>query len=79
MFAKEKIPLTKMKAGDSGAVVGIMGGGGAARRMEALGIRIGKHITKMSESFLWGPVIVKIGGTQIGVGHGLASKIMVEV
>ena len=79
MSAKEIIALTEMKAGEKGMVVDVLGGRGAFRRLEALGIRIGKKITKVSRGFLWGPVTVQAGGTQIGIGHGMASKIMVEV
>lgn len=79
MFSdKERISLVKMASGESGVVVEVLGGHGALRRLEALGIRVGKKITKISESFLWGPVTVRSGGTQVSIGHGLASKIMVE-
>jgi ferrous iron transport protein A len=79
MSAKEIIMLTEMDTGESGKVVDILGGRGAFRRLEALGIRIGKKITKKSRGFLWGPVTVQVGETQIGIGHGMASKVMVEV
>ncbi|MFH1347940.1 MAG: FeoA family protein [Candidatus Margulisiibacteriota bacterium] len=79
MFAKEVIALTKMDTGESGVVVDVLGGRGAFRRLEALGIRIGKKIIIKSRGLLWGPVTVQVGTTQIGVGHGMASKVMVEV
>lgn len=60
-------------------MVNILGGRGAFHRLQAIGIRIGKKIVKNSEGFWWGPVTVQVGGTQIGIGHGMASKIMVEV
>ncbi|MEE8637434.1 MAG: FeoA family protein [Candidatus Margulisiibacteriota bacterium] len=79
MSAKETIALTEMGIGENGIVVDILGGRGAFRRLEALGVRIGKKITKKSRGFLWGPVTVQVGGTQIGIGHGMASKVIVEV
>ncbi|MFH1684425.1 MAG: FeoA family protein [Candidatus Margulisiibacteriota bacterium] len=79
MSEKEVIALTEMKTGENGIVVSILGGRGAFRRLEALGIRIGKKIIKKSRGLLWGPVTVQVGGTQIGIGHGMASKVMVEV
>lgn len=79
MFAKEIIALTRMDTGESGVVVDILGGRGAFCRLQALGIRIGKKITKKSGGLLWGPVTVQVGGTHIGIGHGMASKVMVEV
>jgi len=79
MSEKEIIALTKMKTGEEGKVVSILGGRGAFRRLEALGLRIGKKITKKSRGFLWGPVTVQVGGSQIGIGHGMAAKVMIEV
>jgi ferrous iron transport protein A len=78
MFVKKKKLLTGMRAGESGTVVEIAGGMGALRRLQALGIRVGKKITKTSEAFMRGPVTVKVGGAQIGIGYGMASKIIVE-
>jgi len=75
---KELIPLTKMRGGQAGIVRAIAGGGSAARRLEALGIKIGKHIVKINSMLFHGPVTVQVGQTQISLGHGLAEKVMVE-
>jgi len=72
------VPLTQMQSGQSGVVAGIAGGFGAARRLENMGIRPGKKITKVSGMFLRGPVTVQVGHTQASIGFGMASKIMVE-
>lgn len=79
MSEKVVIALTKMKTGKKGKILSILGGSAAFRRLEALGLRIGKRITKKSGGFLWGPVTVQVGGSQIGIGHGMAAKVMVEV
>ena len=78
MSAGKGISIVNMSSGESGVVIEILGGRGALRRLEALGLRVGKKVTKVSEAFLWGPVTIRVGGTQIGIGHGLASKIIVE-
>jgi len=78
MEIKEAIQLTKMKSGQSGVVVGFAAGHDVARRLEAMGLRLGKTIKKLSGEF-WGPVTVQVGHTQIGIGRGMASKVMVEV
>ncbi len=78
MSSHEKIPLTDLAAGESGLVVEIQGGGQVARRLESMGIRIGKKITKVGGMFMHGPLTVQIGHTKIGIGHGMAEKIMVE-
>ena len=79
MSTRKIIELTRMDTGESGVVVDILGGRGAFRRLEALGVRIGKKIIKKSQGLLWGPVTVQVGATQIGIGCGMASKVMVEV
>ncbi len=78
MKTSTAIPLIKVGAGKLVRVIGIRGGRGLAARMEALGIRPGTNITKKSEIFMGGPVIVEVHGTQIAIGHGMASRTMVE-
>jgi len=73
------LSLTQMGVGQSGVVAEIAGGFGARRRLEALGLRVGKKITKISGMFMRGPVTVQVGHTQVGIGFGMASKVMVEV
>jgi ferrous iron transport protein A len=76
---KVLIPINKMRIGQSGTVVQIMGGPGLVRRLEALGIMPGRKVTKISSMFFRGPVTVKIGHTQIALGFGMSRRIMVEV
>ena len=49
------------------------------RRMEAMGIRPGVALTKLTAQPFRGPVSLQVGGTQVAVGYGLACRIMVEV
>jgi len=74
-----QLPLTQMEEGRSGIVVEIMGGIGALRRLELLGVRVGRKITKISGMFMRGPVTVQVDHTQVGIGFGMASKVIVEV
>ena len=48
------------------------------RRLHALGVREGKKVKKLGGGFMCGPLTVQIGTTKIGIGHGMACKIMVE-
>ncbi|MCX6234286.1 MAG: FeoA family protein [Bacteroidetes bacterium] len=70
--------LTKLKEGEKCKVVDIQGGCGMLKRLDALGIRIGKEITKINSQFLRGPVIVQVGNTHVAVGYGIAERIIVE-
>ena len=72
------INLAKMKAGESGTVVSLEGGGGFVLRVQNLGIRPGKKITKLSGHFWRGPVTVQAGRTNIALGFGMASRVMVK-
>lgn len=72
------MPLVSVSAGEPVRVVDILGGHGLAARLEALGIRPGTHMIKRSEMFMRGPVTVEAHGTQIAIGYGMASKILVE-
>ena len=71
--------LAQLKPGESGVVMEIQGGHGVSRRLHSLGIREGKKITKLSAHFWRGPVTIKAGHTQVAIGFGMASKVIVEV
>ena len=74
-----QLPLNKLKKGMKGNIISINGGRGLVNKLNAMGVRIGKKITIISDSFIGGPVTVQIDNTKISIGHGMASKIIVEV
>ena len=74
-----RISLVQMRPGQKGKIVEINGGCGLASKLEALGIRTGKEITKISEQLMRGPVLLQHNNTQAAVGFGMASRILVEV
>ncbi|MFO8102161.1 MAG: FeoA family protein [Dehalococcoidia bacterium] len=78
MGEKKYLTVAQMKVGQSGQVTEI-GGGRGMKRLEAMGMRPGKQITKLSGMFGRGPVTVQIGGGQLAIGFGMARKIIVEV
>ena len=75
----KNIDLTQLEEGKSGRIVLISGGHGLIRRLESLGIRVGKKVTKVSAQFMRGPVTVRIDGFQVALGFGMAKKILVEI
>ena len=79
MGLKNQFTLCHMEAGQTGTVVQIAGGPGLAVRLNALGIRPGRRITKVSSMFMRGPVTVRVGQTQLAIGFGMARRILVEV
>jgi len=74
----EQVTLAEMKTGQTGTVVGVLGGHGFIQRLDALGIRPGKKVTKLSSTLFRGPVILRVNNTQVAVGFGMARKIIVE-
>ncbi len=73
------VTLRQMQSGQSGKVVEIQGGHGLVNRLNALGMRPGKKITKVSSMLMRGPVTLQSGNTRIAVGFGMANKIIVEL
>ena len=69
--------LVEMTAGEQGTVFEIRGGGSIKRRLEAIGLRPGVTIEKLSGSLFGGPVVIRIGHMRLAIGHGMASKVMV--
>lgn len=74
-----QLTLGQMAAGQTGTVVQILGGRGLNRRLEALGIRPGKKVTKISSMFFRGPVTFRSDHTQVAIGFGMANRILVVI
>ena len=74
-----RVSLAQMRSGQKGRIVEINGGYGLARKLDALGIRTGKEITKISEQLMRGPVLLQQDHTQAAMGFGMASRVLVEV
>ncbi len=87
MPQKRQLTLAQMEAGQTGTVVEVLGGPGFGRRrgpgfgrrLEALGIRPGKKVTKVSSMFLRGPVTLRVDNAQVAIGFGMANRILLEV
>lgn len=74
------IDLTQMKTGESGVIKEIQGGFGMTRRVQSIGIRPGKKVTKLSSHFWRGPQTIDVDGSlRVAIGFGMSKKIMVEV
>ncbi len=79
MYQNEQLTLAEMRTGQTGTVVGVLGGHGLIQRLDALGIRSGKRVTKLSSTLFRGPVILRVNNAQVAVGFGMARKIIVEL
>ena len=72
------VAAAQMTAGQVGAVVSIEGGMMLHNRLEALGIRKGKKIRKISSALLRGPSVFEIDGCNIAIGFSMASHILIK-
>ncbi len=72
------ISLVALKKGRAGRVLAVRGGMGLVRRLESMGIRPGVLVVKESNSFLKGPVTIRVGNAQVALGYGMAGRILVE-
>jgi ferrous iron transport protein A len=73
------VDLTQMQAGKSGLVKEIRGGHGLIRKIQSIGVRPGKKITKVSSHFWHGPQTIAIDNTQVAIGFGIAKKVFIEI
>jgi ferrous iron transport protein A len=79
IYQNEELTLAQMRPGQTGTVVGVMGGPGLVRRLDALGIRPGKQVTKISSTLFHGPVTLRVDNSRVAVGFGMARRIVVKV
>ena len=73
------VDLTQMQPNESGTIIELHGGFGFMRKLQSMGIRPGKKITKISSHFWRGPQTVEIDNLQIAIGYGMARRIFIEV
>jgi ferrous iron transport protein A len=73
------VDVTQMQPGEIGIVKEMQGGHGLIRKLQSLGVRPGKKITKVSSHFWRGPQTVEIDNMQVAIGFGIAKKIFVEM
>ncbi len=73
------VDVTQMQPGESGIVIEMQGGQGLIRKLQSIGVRPGKKITKVSSHFWHGPQTVMIDNMQVAVGFGIAKRIIVEL
>ena len=79
MVEGRMLPLTQMQSGQSGVLAEISGGYGLVNRLDALGLRPGRRITKVSSMLMRGPITVQIDRTEVAIGFGIARKVMVRL
>jgi len=72
------LPLSAVPSNTAVVVVSVLGGMGVRQRLAELGFVPGT-IIKVINSVGRGPIIVEVRGSRIGLGRGLANKILVQL
>lgn len=71
------IPLSALRPGEQGIVVGLNGGRGVLSRMTSLGFTPGAEVTVV-QNFGRGPLIARVREARVALGRGEAGKIRVR-
>jgi Fe2+ transport system protein FeoA len=71
------VTAAQMITGQVGEVVDIEGGHMLHSRLEALGVRTGKRIRKVSAGFMRGPSVFEVDGCNIAIGFGMTTHILI--
>ncbi len=71
--------LAELEKGEVGEVVGFDSGHMPCRRLESMGVRQGKTVTRVSSQLMGGPITISVDGRQTAMGRGIASKVKVKL
>lgn len=78
-MTKQEKSLTDLQQNQKARILFIHGGKGFRHKLSIMGITEGKTITVITKQPFRGPLTIKINGTHMTIGRGMAQKIMVEV
>ena len=70
--------LATLHDGERAVIESIIGGGQMQARLENMGLRPGKIVTRLSAMPSGGPVMVECGGTRVALGRGIARHVCVR-
>ena len=76
---RQNISILHLPTGKKARILSIQGGHGFQRKLQVMGIREGQVIKIVSRQPFRGPLTIEVCGSQITLGRGMTSKIIVEV
>jgi Fe2+ transport system protein FeoA len=74
-----EVTLKDLKQGEKGKILAIRGGCGIHKRLLDMGITPGTIVSVVGAAPLKGPVMIKVRGSKLAIGMGIASKVLVEI
>lgn len=79
---RNEIALTKLKEEETGTVSSIRAGHGRGRvfekRLMDMGLTPGTRVTVVKSAPFHGPIEIRVRGSRLAVGRGMAERIFVE-
>ncbi len=76
---EDLVPLVEAPPGKAAEVVLIIGGRGVVNRLCEMGLTPETRITVSKRAPVGGPVMVSVRSTDVAIGRGIASKILVKI
>ena len=70
--------LANLRDGEQAVIESVLGGSQMQARLENMGLRPGKTVTKLSAMPSGGPVMVECGGSRIALGRQIAQSVLVR-
>ena len=70
--------LATLGNGEQAVIESVLGGSQMQARLENMGLRPGKTVTRLSAMPSGGPIMVECGGTRIALGRGIAQNVRVR-
>jgi ferrous iron transport protein A len=70
--------LDQVHENQKAKVIDIQGGQGIRQRLGQMGIHPGDIITMLRYGALRGPILIEVHDSQVALGRGIASRIIVE-
>jgi ferrous iron transport protein A len=78
-MTKTLVQLDQLPSKTNATIQRIDGGIGFIQKLQVMGIRLGQNISIASKQPFRGPITIKINGSELTLGRGMAKKILVEV
>ncbi|MCK5458584.1 MAG: ferrous iron transport protein A [Thermoplasmatales archaeon] len=75
---RQNISLIDLPANKMAKITSVGGGVGLQRKLRTLGVREGQEVKISSRQPFRGPLTIKVCGSQITLGRGIARRILVE-
>ena len=70
--------LLDMRVGESAVVIKMSGGFHMQVQLKNLGFHEGVTVTLVKKSVIGGPLMVAVNGSNVAIGRGIASKILIS-